>query len=142
MAEALPPRRRGRLARLFDSTLLRFLLVGGFGELLYLALYALFWHLSARQAPLAIAAAGTLSLLANSVLHARLSFRVAYRPALLLRYGAVQLVCLALSVALGALLQHLGVQGLLIGMLSGLAWTLTSFLLSRRAFRGGAPSGD
>jgi putative flippase GtrA len=125
---------RALLARLRQSTLLRFLMVGGFGELLYFGLYTLFWHLSGQRAPLAIAIAGSLSLVANTLLHARLSFRVSFRGVLLLRYGVIQLVCLALSVALGSLLQRLGVQGLLIGVLSGLAWTVTSFLLSRRAF--------
>lgn len=130
--------RRARPASLRHSTLLRFLLVGGFGELLYLGFYALVWQLSGQRAPIAIALAGGLSLLVNAVLHARLSFRVAFRGPLLLRYALIQLVCLALSVALGALLQRLGLAGLLIGVCSGLAWTITSFVLTRRAFAGGA----
>lgn len=139
MAEP-PRRRRAGLAALRHSTLLRFLLVGGFGELLYLGLYALFWQLMGQRAAIAIAIAGGVSLLVNAVLHARLSFRVTFRGALLLRYALIQLVCLGLSVALGALLQRLGLAGLLIGVCSGLAWTVTSFVLTRRAF-GSGPAG-
>lgn len=125
-----------RLARLRHSSLLRFLLVGGIGELLYLGLYALIWRWSGERAVLAIAIAGGLCLLINAVLHARVSFRVAFRGALLLRYLLIQAICLGLSLALGALLQRLALNGLLIGVCSGLVWTLTSFLLTRRAFAG------
>ena len=130
-------RRGRRLARLADSSLVRFALVGGFGELLYLGLYALIWQLGGHQAPLAIGLAGAICLVVNSLLHARVSFRVAFSGALLLSYAAIQLLCLALSVALGAQLQRFGLPGLWIAILSGLAWTVTSFLLTRRSFQAG-----
>jgi len=123
------------IARLRRSTLVRFLLVGGFGELLYLGLYVLFLQLSGQRAATAIAIAGAITLVVNALLHARVSFRVAFRFSLLLRYTAIQLICLGFSVALGALLQRLGSPALLIGPLSGLLWTYTSFVLTRRSFR-------
>ncbi|MFM7269862.1 MAG: GtrA family protein [Cyanobium sp.] len=128
----------GVRARLRRSSLVRFVLVGGIGELLYLGLYALALQLTGQRAAPAIAIAGTLSLLVNAVLHARLSFQVAFRLSLLLRYALIQLFCLGLSVALGALLQRLGIPALAVGILSGAAWSLTSFVLTRRSFRDGA----
>jgi putative flippase GtrA len=128
---------RALLQRLRRSTLVRFLLVGGFGELLYLGLYVLFLTLSGQRAAPAIAIAGAITLLVNALLHARVSFRVAFRIGLLLRYTAIQLLCLGVSVAIGALLQRLGTPALLIGPFSGLLWTVTSFLLTRRSFQAG-----
>jgi putative flippase GtrA len=138
---SLPPpaeRQRGQppwLARLRSSTLFRFLLVGGFGELLYLSLYLLLLQVTGQRAAPAIAIAGGISLLVNALLHARISFRVPFSRGLLLRYTAIQLFCLGLSVALGALLQRLGWPPPLIGLISGLAWTLTSFVLTRRTYQ-------
>jgi len=128
------------LRRLSGSSLFRFLLVGGFGELLYLGLYALFWPLGGHNAPLAIGLSGGLCVVVNAVMHARVSFRVAMSGALLLAYGAIQLLCLGLSMALGFLLQGLGLPGPWIGVLSGIAWSATSFLLTRRSFRPAASS--
>jgi len=128
------------LRRLTGSSLFRFLLVGGFGELLYLGLYALFWQLGGHNAPLAIGLSGGLCVVVNAVLHARVSFRVAMSGALLLAYGAIQLLCLGLSMALGFLLQGLGLPGPWIGVLSGIAWSATSFLLTRRSFKPAASS--
>lgn len=130
------PRLTG-LRRLTGSSLFRFLLVGGFGELLYLGLYALFWQLGGQNAPLAIGWSGAICVVVNAVMHARVSFRVALSGALLLVYSAIQLLCLGLSMALGYLLQGLGLPGPWIGLLSGFAWTATSFLLTRRSFQAG-----
>jgi putative flippase GtrA len=123
-----------RLRRLSGGSLPRFLLVGALGELLYLALYALGWHLT-RQATLAIALAGGVCLLVNAVLHARVSFRVPFRRGLLARYAAVQGVCLALSLLLGALLQAGGLGAAAVGLVSLVVWSGCSFLLTRAAFR-------
>ncbi|MFZ9753944.1 MAG: GtrA family protein [Cyanobium sp.] len=133
-AERQPAKPIG-LARPRHSTLVRFLLVGGFGELLYLGLYLLVLQVTAQQAAPAIAIAGGISLLVNAVLHARVSFRVPFSGGLLLRYVAIQLLCLGLSVALGALLQRLGLPSPVIGLISGLAWTITSFVLTRRSYQ-------
>ena len=133
-----PERRRqppSWLNRLRRSTLFRFLLVGGFGELLYLGLYILALPLTGQRAAPAIAIAGGITLLVNAVLHARISFRVPFSTGLLLRYVTIQLLCLALSAALGALIQRLGCPAVLIGPLSGLAWTATSFVLTRQIGR-------
>jgi putative flippase GtrA len=137
-----PPRAERRdsrpawLARLSRSSLLRFLLVGGFGELLYLSLYLVLLQVTGQRAAPAIAIAGGISLLVNAVLHARISFRVPFSGGLLLRYTAIQLLCLGWSVALGALLQRLAWPPPLIGLISGLAWSLTSFVLTRRTYQG------
>lgn len=126
-----------RLRRLAAGSLPRFLLVGALGELLYLALYALGWQLTG-QATLAIALAGGLCLLVNAVLHARISFRVRFRRALLARYVAVQGFCLVLSLGLGGLLQAVGVGAAAVGLISLVAWSGCSFLLTRVAFRSAA----
>jgi putative flippase GtrA len=123
-----------RLRRLASGSLPRFLLVGALGELLYLALYALGWQLTG-QATLAIALAGGLCLLINAVLHARVSFRVRFRRGLLVRYAAVQGVCLALSLVLGGVLQAVGVGAAAVGLISLVVWSGCSFLLTRAAFR-------
>ena len=139
VVENLRPRfsRLTGLRRLSESSLFRFLLVGSFGELLYLGLYALFWQLGGHNAPLAIGLSGGLCIVVNAVMHARVTFRVAMSGDLLLVYGAIQLLCLGLSMALGLLLQRLGLPGPWIGVLSGFAWTATSFLLTRRSFQAG-----
>lgn len=115
------------------STLLRFLLVGAFGEILYLGLYGLSWWLTARV-PLAIAISGGICLVVNAVLHARVTFQVAFRRTLLARYLAIQLACLGLSLALGSVLEQAGVQAALVGLITLVVWSGCSFLLTRRAF--------
>ena len=128
------------LSRLLQSSLLRFLLVGGLGELLYLGLYFLIWQLSAGQAPLAIGLAGGICIVVNALLHARVSFRVSFSRRLLLIYAAIQLLCLGISALVGWLLQRLGLSGPLIGVASTLLWSSTSFLLTRSLFRSGKAS--
>ena len=61
-----------------------------------------------------------------------------------LSYAAIQLFWLGLSVALGAQLQRFGLPGLWIGILSGLVWSVTSFLLTPfvRAGRAQARAGS
>lgn len=125
------------LRRLAACSLPRFLLVGALGELLYLGLYALGWQLTG-QVTLAIALAGGLCLLVNAVLHARISFRVRFRRTLFARYVAVQGVCLGLSLGLGGLLQAMGVGAAVVGLISLVAWSGCSFLLTRAVFRSAA----
>lgn len=113
---------------------IRFLLVGAVGELIYLALYAL-----ASQAGLgtmaAITLAGGVCLGLNAFLHARISFRVTYRWSLLRDYLAVQLLCLALALGAGALLERLGVSRPVIAVTTMVLWGGISFLLTRWRFR-------
>jgi putative flippase GtrA len=113
---------------------IRFLLVGACGEVVYLALYAL-----ASRAGLgtlaAISLAGGVCLLLNAYLHARISFRVRYRWSLLRDYLAVQLLCLALALGVGALLERQGTAQSLIAVATLVLWGGTSFLLTRWRFR-------
>lgn len=124
------------LRRRLGGSLPRFLVVGALGEGLYLGLYALGWQLTG-QATLAIALAGGVCLLVNALLHARISFRVRFRRGLLVRYAAVQGVGLGLSLVLGALLQRGGVGPTAVGLITLVAWSGCSFLLTRAAFRPG-----
>ncbi|MCP9873288.1 GtrA family protein [Synechococcus sp. Tobar12-5m-g] len=117
-----------------ESSLVRFLLVGGFGEALYLALYGLVWRASGRVTT-AIAIAGGICLVLNAVLHARISFRVRFHPALLLRYTMIQLLCLLLSLLAGWGLERFGTNAWAVAMLTLVIWSGTSFLLTRHSFR-------
>lgn len=112
----------------------RFLLVGGFGELLYLGLYALIWRASGH-ATTAIAIAGGICLVVNAVLHARISFRVRFHLTLLLRYVVIQLLCLLLSLVAGWGLGRLGATPWAVALLTLVLWSGTSFVLTRRHFR-------
>ena len=113
---------------------LRYLLVGALGEVIYLALYAI-----ATQGGLstlaAITLAGGVCLVLNAYLHARISFRVRYHWSLLRDYLAVQLLCLALALGAGALLERLGTSQSLIALVTLVLWGGTSFLLTRWRFR-------
>ncbi len=129
-------RRKLHAAR--ESSLVRFLLVGGFGELLYLALYALVWQASG-QATSAIAVAGGICLVLNAVLHARISFRVRFRAALLVQYVLIQLLGLLLSLLAGWALQRLGTPPWAVALLTLVLWSGLSFLLSRHSFRAQPP---
>ncbi|MFZ0407077.1 MAG: GtrA family protein [Cyanobium sp.] len=123
-----------QLRRPLRHQLVRFLLVGGCGELLYLALFALV-GLAGGSATAAVALAGAISLLLNAVLHARYSFRVPFRLALLGRYAAIQLGCLGLSLAAAWALQHLGIDRFRIALITMVLWAATSFVLTRLSYR-------
>ncbi len=116
----------------------RFLVVGSFGEVLYLGLYALVWRAGGR-AVLAIAVAGGICLMLNAVLHARFSFRVPMRFRLLLVYVAIQLACLGMSLAVGWGLERLGVSAPGVALITLVLWSGTSFLLTRRSYRQSSP---
>jgi putative flippase GtrA len=121
------PPRPGRVLR---HEPVRFLLVGGCGELVYLALFALV-NSSGGSAVSAIAVAGTLSMLLNAVLHARISFRVRFRLRLLLAYLAIQLLCLAVSLVVGRGLESGGAGPTHVALITMLLWAALSFLLTR-----------
>lgn len=125
----LPLLRRG-----LDSTLVRFVLVGGFGELLYLALFAL--ALRAGMSSLgAIVLAGGICLVVNALLHARISFRVRFQRALLIDYLLIQGFCLLLALGLGWLLEQLSTPAAGVAIATLLLWAGTSFLLTRWRYR-------
>jgi putative flippase GtrA len=122
------------LQRLLQNQLVRFVLVGGCGELLYLALFALV-SLAGGSATASVAIAGGISLVLNAVLHARYSFRVPFRLALLGRYAAIQLGCLGLSLAAAWGLQRLGMDRLAIALITMVLWAATSFVLTSLSYR-------
>jgi putative flippase GtrA len=123
-----------QLRRLLQHQLVRFVLVGGCGELLYLALFALVSWLGG-SATASVAIAGGISLVLNAVLHARYSFRVPFRLALLGRYATIQMVCLGLSLASAWALQRLGIDRVGIALITLLLWAGTSFVLTRLSYR-------
>jgi len=94
------------LRRGLDSSLLRFLLVGGSGELLYLGLFAL-----AVRAGLfnmvAISLAGGICLVFNAVMHASVSFQERFSRSLLVRYLAIQSLGMLVSLLTAAMLERL-----------------------------------
>ena len=125
----LPLLRRG-----LDSTLVRFVLVGGFGELLYLGLFAL--ALRAGLGSLgAIVLAGGTCLVVNALLHARISFRVRFHRALLIDYLLIQGFCLLLALGLGWLLEQQSTPPAGVAIATLLVWAGTSFLLTRWRYR-------
>ena len=109
---------------------LRFLLVGALGELIYLALFAI-----ASRAGLttlvAITLAGGICTVLNGFLHARISFRVRFHWSLLRDYLAVQLLCLAMALGAGALLERVGREPAVIAVATLVLWAGASFLLTR-----------
>ncbi len=122
------------LQRPLDLSAVRYLLVGGIGELAYLILFWLVTR-AGGSAVQAIAVAGAICLVMNAVLHARISFRVRFRLPLLISYVAVQLLCLPLSLLAGWGLERLAVPALWIALVSMALWSATSFLLTRRTYR-------
>jgi putative flippase GtrA len=94
------------LRRGLNSSLLRFLLVGGSGELLYLALFALGVR-AGLSTLVAITLAGAICLIFNAVMHAHISFRVRFSRSLLARYGAIQLLGWLLSILAASMLGRL-----------------------------------
>jgi putative flippase GtrA len=112
----------------------RFLLVGGFGEVVYLAVFGLV-GLSGGSATTAVAVAGGISLVLNAVLHARFSFRVPFGLVLLGRYAAIQGLCLGLSLAAAGILQRLHVGNAAIAVITLVLWAGTSFVLTRLSYR-------
>ncbi len=125
----LPLLRRG-----LDSTLVRFVLVGGFGELLYLALFALALRAGAGSL-WAIVLAGGTCLVVNALLHARISFRVRFHRALLIDYLLIQGLCLLLALGLGWLLERHSTPAAGVAIATLLVWAGTSFLLTRWRYR-------
>ena len=120
--------------RRLDHSLLRFVVVGVFGEILYLLLFALAIR-AGLNSLVALAIAGGICLVLNAVLHASISFRVRFRMSLLFEYLLIQLFCLLLSLAFGWMLQWLKTPSLGIGVTTLLLWSGTSFLLTRQRFQ-------
>ena len=119
--------------RWLNNSLVRFMLVGGCGELLYFVLF-----MAASRAgvgtSVAIATAGGICLLINAVLHARISFRVRFRWPLLIDYLLIQGVGLVLALGLGWGLEKQRVSAPLVGLATLLVWAFSSFLLTRWRF--------
>ena len=122
-----------------NSSLLRFLLVGGSGELLYLALFALAVRAGLSNM-VAIILAGGICLIINAVLHARISFRVRFSRALLANYAAIQLFCLTVTLGAAALLERMGAKSMVVGFGTMVLWAVMSFVLTKASYRrsGGA----
>lgn len=133
---------RFRLAQLgqkLNKSWVRFLLVGGCGELLYLGLFT-----AASRAwgntPVAIALAGGICLVTNAILHARISFRIHFRWSLLMDYLLIQLVCLLLSLLIGWGMDRIKISAPIIGLSTMVAWASLSFVMTRWRFqRSGNP---
>ena len=139
----MTPNRRPLLLlhRGFDSTLVRFLLVGGCSELLYLALFALARRAGAGSLG-AIVLAGGSCLVVNALLHARISFRVRFHRALLIEYLTIQGFCLLLALALGWLLEQLSTPAAGVAIATQLLWAGPSFRLTRWRYRRSAGLGS
>lgn len=113
---------------------LRFLLVGALGELIYLALFAMASR-AGLDSLVAITLAGVICTVLNGFLHARISFRVRFHWSLLRDYLAVQLLCLALALGAGALMEKVGAKPAVIAVATMVLWSGTSFLLTRWRYR-------
>lgn len=126
--------RRLRPRRWLGHSLVRFVLVGGCGELLYVVLF-----MAATRAGLhsrmAVMLAGTICLAINAVLHARISFRVRFRWSLLVDYLLIQSVGLLLAMGLAWILERQRLSAALIGVATLLVWACCSFLLTRWRFQ-------
>ena len=109
---------------------LRFLLVGVLGELTYLALFAIASHAGLGTME-SITLAGAICTVLNGFLHARISFRVRFRWALMRDYLAVQLFCLSLALGAGALMDKVGAEPAMIAVSTMVLWAGASFLLTR-----------
>lgn len=123
-----------QLKRPFRLEAVRFFVVGGFGELLYLGLFALV-NVAGGSSLVAVAVAGGVCLLVNAVLHARFSFRVRFHRGLLARYAAIQLLGFVVSLAAARVLQELGMGAPVIAVATVLLWAGTSYGLTRRSYR-------
>lgn len=120
--------------RWLNHTLVRFVLVGGCGEILYLVLFAVASRAGASTL-VAITLAGGVCLLLNAVLHARISFRVRFHWRLLRDYLLVQGLCLLLALGLGWLLERVSAPAMLVGVSTLVLWSGLSFLLTRWRFQ-------
>lgn len=123
-----------RPRRWLNHSLVRFVLVGGCGEVLYLVLFAAASRAGASNV-VAITLAGGLCLLINAVLHARISFRVRFHWRLLRDYLLVQALCLLLALGLGWLLGRVSAPAMLVGVATLVLWSGLSFLLTRWRFQ-------
>jgi len=124
----------GLQRRLLRHSLLRFILVGGLGEGLYLLLYSLAVR-AGSSSLIAISLAGSTCLVLNAFLHARISFRLDFRWRMLGEYASIQTFCLILVLILGWLLDNRGVSTAAVGLASLLVWSSLSFLLTRFCYR-------
>jgi putative flippase GtrA len=131
MRAALLP---GIQRRLFQYSLLRFILVGGLGEGLYLLLYSLAVR-AGSSSLIAISVAGSTCLVVNAFLHARISFRLDFRWRMLAGYALIQGFCLILTLTLGWILDNRGASTAGVGLASLLFWSCLSFLLTRFFYR-------
>jgi putative flippase GtrA len=125
------------LRRGLNSSLLRYLLVGGSGELLYLGLFAL-GVAAGMTNQLAISLAGGICLVFNAVLHARVSFRVRFSVSLFLRYTAIQALGFLVSLQSAAMLERMPKpfsSPIVVGPVSYAVWAGLSFWLTRAIYR-------
>lgn len=126
--------RRLQPQRWLEHSLVRFVLVGGCGELLYFVLFMAAAR-AGLDSRLAVVLAGAICLAINAVLHARISFRVRFRWSLLIDYLLIQGVGLLLALGLAWILERQRLSSALIGLATLLVWACCSFLLTRWRFQ-------
>jgi putative flippase GtrA len=133
------------LRRGLNSSLLRFLLVSGSGELLYLGLFFALGMGAGLSNMVAITLAGGICLVFNAVMHARISFRVRFSRSLFFRYTAIQALGLLISLLTASMLERLPnplSSPMVVGPVSYAVWACLSFALTKATYRrSGAATG-
>ena len=121
--------------RLLDSSMVRFGLVGLFGELLYFLLYGIFLFWTGSTS-ITLALAGSICILVNAYSHSRISFRVPFSRSLLFGYIQIQVIGFLLAFVGGIALDRVGTAKWGIAMVTYILWSLTSYLLTKVLYQG------
>ena len=113
-----------------NKSYFRFLIVGAFGEIIYLILfYLLSWVINSNSYSVLISGGFCIGL--NILMHSRITFRVNLSLLFAMKYILIQSFCLIICSALSIVFTKNNINHFLIGILTLLIWTIMSYILCR-----------
>ena len=122
------------IEKIFQSTLARFITVGAVVEALYIGIYS--GLVMARMTVVeAVFIAGGICISLNGYLQVRWSFRLKFTSNLMIKFYAVQGICLVVNILIGEWLSIAGTNKHVIGIVTLVTWGGLSYLLSRAIYK-------
>ena len=113
-----------------NKSYFRFLIVGAFGEIIYLILfYLLSWVINSNSYSVLISGGFCIGL--NILMHSRITFRVKLSLLFAMKYILIQSFCLIICSMLSIVFTKNNINNFSIGILTLLMWTIMSYTLCR-----------
>ena len=113
-----------------NKSYFRFLIVGAFGEIIYLILFYVL-SLVINSNSYSVLISGGFCVALNILMHSRITFRVKLSLLFAMKYILIQSFCLIICSLLSIVFTKNNINHFLIGILTLLIWTIMSYILCR-----------